>query len=131
MIIAIEMGHTFIKTKKNINVLKLGSWRVRNTIYKNQKRFPLTCKINHDLTKKRYETLNYVRDLIEDQDSFVSNIVSFAYADVNCKLKFKTTGDKFHGFSTKEEFSTLVDKLHSEQMGEAFQNDEAHDELYY
>ena len=72
----------------------------------------------------------YARGLI-DNDETVSKVVSYAFADTNCKLKFKTTKGKFLGFSTKEEFLSLVCKLGDELMGEAFIRDAEDDELFY
>ena len=69
--------------------------------------------------------------LIEEDES-VGNIVSFAFADRNCKLKFKTVDNKFHGFSNKNEFMALVVKISEEQqMTDAFREDEENNELFY
>ena len=110
-------------------LVKLCSWRARDVIYTNRKKLPF--KVNHDLTKNRHEILDHAKDLINDDES-VSNIVSFVFADRNCKLKFKTISNKFYGFSTRGEFMTLVDRIGSEQfMNDTFKKDELNCELYY
>ena len=110
-------------------ILKLCSWRARNLLYINRKRLPF--KVKHDLTKKRHEILKNVVELI-DEDESVNKVVSFAFADSNCKLKFKTINNKFHCFSSLSEFSTLVVRLSFEQlMGEDFILDEQNNSLYY
>ena len=115
-------------SKHQIILLKLCSWRARDILYQNRKLFPFS--VNHDLTKRRHGILKYVRETIENTES-VSNVIGYVFADKNCKLKCKDKNDKFYGFSTKEEFLTLVDKISSEQMGDAFIEDESKNELYY
>ena len=123
-------GNVYFKDQKKHQsvLLKLCSWRARDVIYQKRKGFPF--KVGHDLTKNRREILDYACGTIDEKTS-ISDVVAFAFADKNCKLKFKTVDDKFYGFSTKEEFLSLIAKISNEQMGEVFMNDEANDELYY
>ena len=91
--------------KQQSVLLKLCSWRARDLIYCSRKQFPF--KVNHDLTKKRRQLLDFASETIEEDES-VSNLVSYAFADRNCKMKFKTVDNKFYGFSTKNEFMALL-----------------------
>jgi hypothetical protein len=110
-------------------ILKLCSWRARDIIYTNRKKFPF--KVNHDLTKKRYGILDQVRVMIDEYES-VFKVVSFAFVDRNCKFKFKSINNKFYGFSSTSEFSTLVARIGVEQlMTDQFSLDEQNDELFY
>ena len=54
-------------TKHQCTLLRLCSWRARDAIYRNRKKFPF--KVNHDLTKDRHELLAYARDLIENDET--------------------------------------------------------------
>ena len=124
-------GSPFHKNGKKYQtiLLKLCSWRARDIIYQNRKRLPF--KVDHDLTKDRHKKLVFARDSIEN-DETTGKVVSFVFADKNCKLKFKTRDDKFHGFSTTEEFLTLVQKLSLKMcMSDTFREDEANNDLFY
>ena len=87
--------------------------------------------MDHDLTKQRYGILDYARTLI-DEDESVSKIVDFAFADRNCKLRFKASNNNFYGFSSCVEFLQLVNRLGAELfMDVAFKEDEKNNETYY
>ena len=98
-------------TKHQSILLKCGSFRACDAMYQARKRLPFS--VNHDLTKRLKEILNFTRELVSDDES-VSKIISYVFVDKNCKFKFKSTTNKYYGFSTTEEFMTLVKKIGSE-----------------
>ena len=91
-------------------LLKMRAWNARDKIFQNRHRFQ--WKIYHDLTKRRKELLDYINDEISNlENRTVSNVVEYALADKNCKLKVKAKSGRYYHFNSQEEFATIVIRL--------------------
>ena len=99
-------------------LVRFRTWRSRDIMFQRRKDFPFT--VDPDLTRRRSNLLKFVRDEIkmitdeEPNSSAIGRVVDFAYADKNCKIKFKDKKNKFFTVSSEDEFLKLVGRLDSQ-----------------
>ena len=121
-------------------LLKLGTWRTRDLIYRRRKDLPF--KILPDLTARRQSIFNSAKkelyeasfDIEKDDDtneitggSAISRSFDFVMVDINCKLKVKTHDNRFFAFSSLREFFCLAAKVDTEQCcSDVLLDDEKH-----
>ena len=82
-------------------IVRLTTFRHRTMLYRARPKLKgVTVRL--DLTKSRY-------DLLKNANNYVKEIptIRFCYVDVNCRLKFKFTGEDQDDF-----FSSSMDELH-------------------
>ncbi len=103
-------------------LIKMRSWRARDIIFQNRKKFAF--KIYHDLTSRRKNLLNDANDFIK---SDADDLLDFALADKNCKLKVKDTNGRYHHFNSIEELHRVFGELQIKQLGPEFARDEKHE----
>ena len=110
-----RIGKVFIddsgkKTKQVI--VKFRSWVPRVNFFKSRPRFVNNKKpdksfsVSLDLTKRRYELLKFAKGVIKDYPS-----ISFAFADINCSLGFKTNDNNFYYFNDQTQFEKSLSKF--------------------
>ena len=85
-------------------IVKFPTWRHRTAVYRARKT-NTNVGLRLDLTQKRMDILNTVRDLAEDNAG-----VDFVFADVNCSLCFRLTNGRFVYFQTVEEAKRILKK---------------------
>ena len=123
-------------------ILKMCSWRARDIIYKNRKRFGLF--VTADLTTRRKALLTFAKNELEansceddDDDetlggcSRIGEMVEYVFYDENCKLKLKSRSGKYFMFSSEEEFYSIISRLDYEQLSPNFLLDEGSSETFY
>ena len=106
-------------------LLKMRSWRARNIMFENRKKFKF--KLYHDLTIRRRELLDETNKHVQSAD--VKDVVLYTFADKNCKLKIRAVNGRYLHFSSLDEFLSLVDKLQRDSLDKAFHIDER-DEVF-
>ena len=85
-------------------IIKFTTWRHRTAVYRARKNNP-NVGIRLDLTKKRVDILDTVRDLSKNNAN-----IDFVFADVNCSLCFRLTNSKFVYFRTVEEAEKILER---------------------
>ena len=61
----------------------------------------------------------------------MSNVVEYALADKNCKLRVKAKSRRYYHFNSQEELATIAIRLQNENVYKDFRKDEKEDELFY
>ena len=107
--------------QKQAVLLKMRSWRGRNTIYENRKKFT-GIKVYHDLTYRRKTLLFETGEMINIHG--VSKVADYVMADKNCKLKLKASNGRYFQFNSIEEFTGIVHKLQNDLLGPEFNSAE-------
>ncbi len=120
-----KIDSTGDKPKQTV-LLKMRSWRGRNVIYENRKKFT-PIKVFHDLTTRRRKLLAEANEMVRVG---AGNVVDYTFADKNCKLKLKTTDGRFYHFNSNEEFYSVISKLQNDLKGSHFADDEKHETFY-
>lgn len=113
-------------------LVRFRTWRSRDLMFQRRKEFSFI--VDSDLTRRRFNLLKFIRDEIksatDDVDAkpnlfAVGRVVDFAYADKNCKIKFKVKKGKFFTVSSEDEFLNLVNRLDLElTLSDNIKNDE-------
>ena len=97
--------HKKSKKKCKSIIVKFSSFRYRTKAYRQKKNLDDGVAAHVYLTKKRHSLLRKANDLVRKRDE-----VLFYYADINCRLKLKWTGqskqDKF--FSSLDESNEIL-----------------------
>ena len=88
-------------------ICRFSDWRCRNTFYEARKSSYFYLKA--DLTRMNQELLDYAQENVNTQESKANELVSFVYADRNCRIGLKCKDDRFKKFNSKSEFDTLID----------------------
>ena len=85
-----------------------------------------------DLTSRRPNILNFVKDQCKSiengdpTDRAVNRVVDFVFADLNCKIKFKSRENKFYTINSEQEFLNLVYRLDEQlTVSDTFKADES------
>ena len=94
-------------------LLKLCTWKSRDILYQNRKRFPF--KMSADLTTRRANILQYADNQVRENELLYRNI-SFVFADQNCNLKICSKSKAFFTFNSKYEFLNIVTHLDNEGL---------------
>ena len=141
-----RVGRKYKKNNKTCQdvLLKMCSWKARDTIFKNRKRFSFFVKA--DMTTRREALFTFAKKEVEsssggdepvDDDVLVEanaigRTVNYVFIDENCKLKLKSKSGKFFMFNSKEEFYNIISRLDNDEMSSPeFLDDEESSELYY
>ena len=99
------------KTFQNV-LVKMVTWNARDEFYKFRKGF--SFKVSADLTSRRQELFNFA--LKEVSAGEEHPYVHYVYVDRNCKLKLKSTDNKFLGFNSEDEFFSVIYRLRFEHF---------------
>ena len=86
-------------------IVRFTTFRHRTLLYKNRKNIKGDVRVKLDLTKKRYEVLRKVREIVEEIDN-----ISFVYADINCRLKVRFKDNSALFFENLIELCDLIEK---------------------
>ena len=89
-------------------IVKLVRWNIRRKFHglnKTAREKRASCRVYHDLTKRRLSLLNRSRDKLKAANKSSENC--FVYCDVNSNLKFRSDG-KVIDFNTDAEFDAIV-----------------------
>ena len=103
------------KNKRVQDVLvRFRSWNSRDIMYQRRKDF--NFGVFADLTSSRSSLLRYIRELLnvvegEPTSLAVGRIVNYAFADKNCKIKFRSHAGSFYTVNSEQEFLNLVTRL--------------------
>ena len=88
-------------------LLKLNCPLARQQIYMSRNNFPFHLQV--DLTPAREETLKFAEHQVSSGvNPGARRVVNFVYADLNGTLNLKSKDGQFYGFSTNNEFLSLV-----------------------
>ena len=90
--------------KRQTVLVKFCTWKARDMVYKERKKAPF--RMYAELTKRRLDILNYARKELADEDT--RKFIQFVFVDGNCRLTAKGSDGKFYGFSSKEEFHSVL-----------------------
>ena len=83
-------------------LLKLALWRTRDTLYRHRKKF--TFKLFPDLTARHKELLSFCREVIASSIGKNPLPIDYVFADLNCRLKVKSSDGRFLSFNSRSEF---------------------------
>ena len=93
-------------------IVKFKNWNSRYRFYKARPKYNQMEKpgegnfsVGLDLTRRRYDLLNYAREKIRDGNI---NGISYAFADVNCALGIRFADDSLRFFNNKESLIKLL-----------------------
>ena len=85
-------------------ICRFTSFRHRSLFYLARQILNNGVKVNLDLTNRRFKLLTIANDLIRERDD-----ISFAYADINCRLKLCFSDGKRVSFNSQEELEKLLE----------------------
>ena len=100
--------------KKNVQpiLIKFKDWNSRYHLYQARPKFDRSKKpgennisIGLDLTRRRYDLLNYAREKIKTDKI---DGISYAFADVNCALGIRFSDNSLRFFNNKESLNKLL-----------------------
>ena len=91
------------RTKHQSIIVRFSTFRHRTLLYRGRKKIKNNVKIKLDLTKNNYSLLNKARGLLEDRDDF-----KYAFADVNCRLKLRSSNDEEHVFENIDDLNDIL-----------------------
>ena len=114
--------------KKQTVLVKFTSWNLRNTFYKARKHS--SYYIKPDLTSKRNEVLNHIRDEINNKNCIASKLFNYVFVDANCNVMVFTKMGRFLKCNSKAEYlSALIfsENYEIENMFFTIENDWAND----
>ena len=107
----VDLAHRTGRTYTNRNgekctpvIVRFTSWYARNCLYEARKDSRLFVKA--DLTSRRQDLLELAREKLDD--SRVSNLIKYVFADRNCHLTVKTCDERYLKFNLMTEFEGLV-----------------------
>ena len=86
--------------------MKFTSWNARNTFYKARKHS--TYHIKPDLTSKRNEVLNHIRDEINNKNCIASKLFNYVFVDANCNVMVFTKMGRFLKCNSKDEYLSAL-----------------------
>lgn len=93
-------------------LLKMCFWRDRDTIYENRKKLQ-SFKVFPHLTHRREEIISFAKNEVRNGGESIDRSIDFVFIDRNCKLKVKSTSNRFYGFNSCNEFLCLVSWLNN------------------
>ena len=83
-------------------IVKFKSWTHKLSVYRARKNFK-DKSIMVDLTPRRADLLKQARDIAK-----LKSNISFAFADINCRIGVRTVDDNFQFFNSRAELLALV-----------------------
>ena len=90
-------------------IVKFKDWKSRYKFYKARPKYNRTKKpgisFGLDLTKRRYNLLNYAREKIDSEK--IAGI-SYVFADINCSLGIRFPDESLRFFNNKESLNKLL-----------------------
>ena len=86
-------------------IVRFSTFRHRTLFYRARRKIKTGEKIRLDLTKHRYQLLKEAVRRVEGEE-----LVSYCYADVNCRLKIKWKDDSEDFFNVLGDLNDLLDR---------------------